>query len=196
MCNCFEPVDLQLTEPIHSQAPAPLTYLHTNQIAGRERDSVSTQGLSFWDINNRLLYSNGLRLRSGYSSTCRFSNVIRADHPSTLHFSNICCSIKLSLNLSIIKTVFNKTQHAFVSIPWAHPSPSVSNSRLDASNHNNWRYGLLHSSNWSKNKRIHFDNFMHKKSMQKYVGLKRAVMSLYFYDGLHHSCRSSVISSY
>lgn len=89
MCNCFEPVDLQLTEPIQSQGSAPLTYLHTNQIVGRGRDSVSTQGLSFWDINNRLLYSNGVRLRSGHSSTCRFSNVIRASHPSTLHLSNV-----------------------------------------------------------------------------------------------------------
>lgn len=41
MCNCFEPVDLWLTEPIHSRAPAPLTYLHMNQIA--ERDEIVLQ---------------------------------------------------------------------------------------------------------------------------------------------------------
>ena len=36
MCNCFEPLDLRLTEPIHSWGPAPLTYFHTNQITEGE----------------------------------------------------------------------------------------------------------------------------------------------------------------
>lgn len=61
MCNCFEPVDLRLTEPIHSRGPGTadlLTYKSDNG----GRDSVTTQGLSYWDINNRLFRSNRLRV--------------------------------------------------------------------------------------------------------------------------------------
>jgi len=60
MCNCFEPVDLLLTEPIHGQAPAPLTYLHVNQIEERERDSVATQALTYWNNNTSLFCSSRL----------------------------------------------------------------------------------------------------------------------------------------
>lgn len=66
VCNCLEPGDVGQPEPIRSPSPALLTHFRTNQIASGHR---STLGLSFWDINERLLRSNGLRRSGGSGST-------------------------------------------------------------------------------------------------------------------------------
>lgn len=104
MCNCFEPVDLRLTEPIHSRASAPLTYLHTNQIAGREWDSVATQGLSYWDINNRLFRSN--RLWDWGVAIVQHAGFLMWLGPATQELHMAAClqyhCVKLSLGLIIV----------------------------------------------------------------------------------------------
>lgn len=65
--NCFGAGDVGQTEHIQSPSLATLTYLRTNQIASGH---TSTLGLSFWDINEQLFCSNGLRLSGGSGSTC------------------------------------------------------------------------------------------------------------------------------
>lgn len=82
---------LSWQSPFIAPALAPLTYLHTNQIASGER---STQGLSFWDIND-WAFSTLMDWDRGVAAVqhVSISNVIRADHPCPLHLP-LCRSVK------------------------------------------------------------------------------------------------------